>query len=76
MTPNRSQNAESQNARPQGARPDTDLIMVCTPDIAGQLRGKAMPRRAIERRREIGVGWTPTNVMLTAFGPIAPRPRG
>lgn len=57
-------------------RPDTDLLMVCAPDIAGQLRGKAMPRRAIESRRAIGVGWTPTNVMITAFGPIAPSPWG
>lgn len=57
-------------------RPDTDLLMVCAPDIAGQLRGKAMPRRALEARRGIGVGWTPTNVMITAFGPIAPSPWG
>ncbi len=58
------------------ARPDTDLIMVCTSDIAGQLRGKAMPRRSVEARRGIGVGWTPTNTMITSFGPIAPTPWG
>ena len=57
-------------------RADTDLIMVCTCDIAGQMRGKAIPRRAVEARREIGVGWTPTNVLITSFGPIAPSPWG
>ncbi len=58
------------------ARSDSDLIMVCTSDVAGQLRGKAMPRRAAEARREIGIGWTPTNVCITSFGPIAPSPWG
>lgn len=58
------------------SRSDTDLIMVCTCDVAGQLRGKAMPRLAVEHRREIGVGWTPTNVFITSFGPIAPSPWG
>ena len=56
--------------------PDTDLIMVCTSDVAGQLRGKAIPRKRVEARREIGVGWTPTNVLITSFGPIAPSPWG
>lgn len=58
------------------ARSDSDLIMICTSDIAGQLRGKAIPRRAVQERGEIGVGWTPTNVFITSFGPIAPTPWG
>lgn len=58
------------------ARADSDLIMVCTCDIAGQVRGKAMPRCAVEARRQIGVGWTPTNVFITSFGPIAESPWG
>ena len=53
------------------ARKDTDLVMVVTSDIAGQLRGKAMPLRARDHRSVIGVGWTPTNALITAFGPIA-----
>ncbi len=52
------------------------LVMLCTCDIAGQVRGKAIPLRALERRREIGVGWTPTNLMITAHGAIAPSPWG
>lgn len=55
---------------------DTDLLMVCISDISGQVRGKAMPRFAIEKRRETGVGWTPTNVFITSFGAIAPSPWG
>lgn len=53
-----------------------ELIMICTSDIAGQTRGKAVPASKLERRRRIGVGWTPTNVMITAHGPIAPSPWG
>ena len=55
---------------------DTDLIMICTHDIAGQLRGKAVPRRNLQSRAEAGIGWTPTNVFITSFGPIAPSPWG
>jgi len=53
-----------------------ELIMICTSDIAGQLRGKAVPVRDFEKRRTVGVGWTPTNIMITAHGPIAPSPWG
>ena len=53
-----------------------DLIMICTSDIAGQVRGKAIPESSLQARREIGVGWTPTNVFITSFGPIAPSPWG
>ncbi len=52
------------------------LVMICTSDIAGQVRGKAVPLRELEARREVGVGWTPTNIMITAHGPIAPSPWG
>ena len=57
-------------------RKDTDLIMVVTSDIAGQLRGKAMPHSAREERSAIGVGWTPTNIFQTSLGPIADTPWG
>ncbi len=53
-----------------------EVVMICTSDIAGQVRGKAVPRRDLERRRDIGVGWTPTNIMITAHGAIAPTPWG
>lgn len=57
-------------------RRDTDLIMICISDVAGQMRGKAIPRSAWEARKDTGVGWTPTNVLQTSFGPIAPSPWG
>ncbi|HMB78250.1 MAG TPA: hypothetical protein VKN76_17795, partial [Kiloniellaceae bacterium] len=53
-----------------------DVIMLCCSDISGQLRGKGFPASALEARTEKGVGWTPTNVMITAHGPIADSPWG
>ena len=53
-----------------------DLIMVCYSDIAGQVRGKGFPARDLEGRLKSGIGWTPTNIMITAFGPIADSPWG
>ncbi|MGF1610480.1 MAG: glutamine synthetase family protein [Kiloniellales bacterium] len=52
------------------------LIMVCTSDIAGQVRGKGFPAQDLKSRMTSGIGWTPTNLMITAFGPIAPSPWG
>ena len=56
--------------------PRDELIMVCCSDIAGQLRGKGFPAKHLHARRTKGVGWTPTNIMITAFGPIADSPWG
>jgi glutamine synthetase len=52
------------------------LIMVCTSDIGGQVRGKGFPARDLEARLASGIGWTPTNSLITAFGPIADSPWG
>ncbi len=57
-------------------RRQTDLVMVVTSDIAGQLRGKATPLENLQSRQNIGVGWTPTNTFITSFGPIADGPWG
>lgn len=53
-----------------------DVVMLCCCDISGQLRGKGFPASALETRTEKGVGWTPTNAMITAHGPIADSPWG
>lgn len=53
-----------------------EVVMICTCDIAGQVRGKGFPAQFLEARRERGVGWTPTNIMITAHGPIAESPWG
>jgi glutamine synthetase len=50
--------------------------MFCYCDIAGQVRGKGFPARDLKARLASGVGWTPTNIMITAFGPIADTPWG
>jgi glutamine synthetase len=53
-----------------------EIIMVCTSDLAGQVRGKGFPAADLPRRLERGVAWTPTNTMITAHGVIAPSPWG
>ena len=53
-----------------------ELIFVGTCDIAGHVRGKGFPAREIDARRRKGVGWTHSNLMQTAFGPILDTPFG
>ncbi len=50
--------------------------MVCTCEIAGRVRGKGFPARDLPRRMVSGVGWIPTNTMISALGPIADSPFG
>ena len=50
--------------------------MVCTCEIAGRVRGKAFPARELPSRLKRGVGWVPTNTMISAFGPIYATPFG
>src|SRR5512132_1089446 len=52
------------------------VVMFCYCDIAGQVRGKGFPASQLGKRLRTGIGWTPTNIMLTAFGPIAESPWG
>lgn len=52
------------------------LIMVCTCEISGRVRGKAFPARALAARMDKGVGWVPTNTMISAFGIIHATPFG
>ncbi len=53
-----------------------ELIMVCTSDIAGQVRGKALTAVDVDGGQPPQVPWTPTNIMITAHGPIADSPWG
>ena len=53
-----------------------EIIMICTCDLAGQVRGKGFPASEFAQRMRKGIGWTPTNSMITAHGPIAPSPWG
>lgn len=53
------------------------LLFVATSDIAGKLRGKALPARHIDDDGKAAeVGWTPTNVQITCFDGIADSPFG
>lgn len=48
------------------------LMMACTSDLAGRVRGKGYPLVDHERRCRSGVGWTPVNALITCFDTIAP----
>jgi glutamine synthetase len=52
------------------------LVMVCTCEMAGRVRGKGFPIEELESRKKSGVGWVPTNTMISAFGPILDTPFG
>jgi hypothetical protein len=53
-----------------------ELVFVGTCDIAGHVRGKGFPACDIDARRRKGIGWTHSNLMQTAFGPILDTPFG
>ena len=53
-----------------------ELVLACTSDIAGKLRGKAFPAAQIDKRLSRGIGWTPTNVQITCFDTISDSPFG
>ena len=52
------------------------LTMFCYADLTGSIRGKGFPTRMLAKKLKSGVGWTPTNIMFTALGTIAPSPWG
>jgi glutamine synthetase len=53
-----------------------ELIFVGTCDIAGHVRGKGFPATELKARKKKGIGWTHSNLMQTAFGPILDTPFG
>jgi glutamine synthetase len=52
------------------------LVMVCTCDFAGRVRGKGFPVTELPGRMTSGVGWVPTNTMISCFGQIHGTPFG
>ncbi len=52
------------------------LIMVCTCEMSGRVRGKGFPARELSSRMRSGVGWVPTNSMINAFSKIPATPFG
>lgn len=53
-----------------------ELVFVATCDISGHVRGKAFPARDLPARLRKGIGWTHSNLMMSAFGPIWDTPFG
>lgn len=52
------------------------LVMVCTCEMSGRVRGKGFPARDVASRMGAGVGWVPTNSMINAFSKIPETPFG
>jgi glutamine synthetase len=53
-----------------------DVIFVGVCDLAGHMRGKAFPAADLESRLRRGMGYTGSNIMMSAFGPIYDSPFG
>ena len=53
-----------------------ELVFVATCDISGHVRGKGFPASELPSRLAKGVGWTHSNIMMSAFGPIFDTPFG
>jgi glutamine synthetase len=52
------------------------IVFVGTSDLSGHFRGKSFPAADLAARLERGVGIAPTNIFLSAFGPIQMTPFG
>ena len=46
------------------------IVFVGTSDLSGHFRGKSFPLTDLSSRLERGVGLAPTNMFISAFGPI------
>jgi glutamine synthetase len=60
----------------EGTMRHESLIMACTSDMAGQVRGKAFRARDFDKRCAQGVGWCPAQSAMTAFDMIVANPFG
>ena len=56
--------------------PREEMIVACCTDLAGKVRGKAFPVDQFDKRQRRGIGWTPTNALITCFDTIAESPFG
>jgi len=52
------------------------IVFAGTSDLAGHFRGKSFPAADLPSRLERGVGLAPTNLFLSAFGPVQVTPFG
>ncbi|MGD9617282.1 MAG: glutamine synthetase family protein [Alphaproteobacteria bacterium] len=52
------------------------LVFLGTCDLAGLVRGKGFPAADLPARMRTGIGLAPSNIMMSAFGPIMETPFG
>jgi glutamine synthetase len=52
------------------------IVFVGTSDLSGHFRGKSFPATDLPAKLHRGVGMAPTNMFLSAFGPIQATPFG
>src|SRR5882762_6228743 len=52
------------------------IVFVGTSDLSGHFRGKSFPAADLPARLQRGVGLAPSNMFLSAFGPIQTTPFG
>lgn len=52
------------------------IVFVGTSDLTGLFRGKSVPARRLEEARFRGVGWVPTNALISCFDGIGDSPYG
>jgi glutamine synthetase len=52
------------------------LVFLGTCDLAGLVRGKGFPAADLPARMRTGIGLAPSNIMMSAFGPILDTPFG
>ncbi len=52
------------------------IVFVGTSDLSGHFRGKSFPAADLPVRLRRGVGMAPTNIFISAFGPIQMTPFG
>jgi len=52
------------------------IAFVGVSDLSGHFRGKSFPLADLAQRLERGVGLAPSNIMMSAFGPIHETPYG
>src|SRR2546423_11184596 len=52
------------------------IAFVGTSDLSGHFRGKGFVLADLENRTRFGMGLAPSNIMLSAFGPIHETPFG
>ncbi len=55
---------------------DPAMTFIGVSDLAGKLRGRAVPNEDLPERLARGIGWVPTNALITCFDTIGESPYG